>query len=509
MGEASDQARNSSRDAEELRQIEYFDVLIVGTGISGIGAAYRLQTECRGKTFVILEARNAIGGTWDQFCYPGVRSDSDMYTLGFPFRPWKESKAIADGPAILRYLRETASEYGIDHKIRFGHQVTSATWSSANGMWTVTVLRDKSEIVCFRCRFLYMCCGYYDYAEGHSPKWQGMDRYRGRIVHPQHWPADLEYKDRRVIVIGSGATAVTLIPAMAKTAAHVTMLQRSPTYIISRPSHDRLANTLLQRLPVQLAYRIARWKHIALVTFFYHLARQEPEFTKKLILRLIKQQLSPGYDVGTHFSPRYNPWDQRLCLVPDSDLFEAIRSGRASVVTDEIETFTENGVRLKSGDEIEADVIVTATGLKLNVLGGMRVVIDGMSVNMVHTLKYKEIMYSDIPNLAWAFGYVNASWTLKTDLTAIYICRLLNYMEAHNYDYCTPRNRDKDVAEEFPVKLTSGYFQRASAILPKQGSKTPWRLYDTYPQDVLALRLGRVNDGTMEFSRCRNRSSSL
>jgi monooxygenase len=502
-------AQSAPPSAGEVRNIEHFDVLIVGAGLSGIGAAYHLQKECPAKSFVILEGRDAIGGTWDLFRYPGIRSDSDMFTLGYRFRPWREAKAIAAGPSILKYVRETARECGIDRKIRFGHRVTRASWSSREAAWTVEAAGPKGKEVRFVCNFLYMCSGYYDYAQGYMPGWPGMDRFRGRIVHPQQWPEDLDYAGRRIVVIGSGATAVTLVPALAETAAHVTMLQRSPTYIVSRPSEDLIANWLRKRLPARLAYAMVRWKNVLLTMYFYNLARRRPAQTKKGILRLIQQQLGPGYDVGKHFSPRYNPWDQRLCLVPDADLFSVIRLGKASIATDEIETFTETGLRLKSGEELEADIIVTATGLNLKVLGGMQLSIDGAQVDLSRTLNYKGAMYSDIPNLASAFGYTNASWTLKADLTAQYVCRLLNYMDAHGYDSCTPRKRDPAIVEEPFVNFTSGYFQRASAILPKQGSRRPWRLYQNYILDILMLRLGGVDDGAMEFIRAQNNSPAV
>lgn len=487
--------------AEAEVRPEHFDVLIVGAGLSGIGAAYHLQTECPAKTFAILEGRNASGGTWDLFRYPGIRSDSDMFTLGYRFRPWVGAKAIADGPSILKYVRDAAGEYGIDRKIRYGHQVTRASWSTQDSRWTVDATNPDGKLVQFVCNFLYMCSGYYDYSEGYMPGWPGMERFRGRIVHPQKWPDDIEYEGKRIVVIGSGATAVTLVPALASTAAHVTMLQRSPTYIVARPSEDVIANWLRKLLPARTAYAIVRWKNVLLGMYFYNLARRKPGVTKKGILKLVQQELGPEYDVEKHFSPRYNPWDQRLCLIPDSDLFSSIRAGKSSIVTDEIETFTETGLRLRSGNEIEVDIIVTATGLKLKVLGGMQVVIDGAPADLARTLTYKGMMYSDVPNLASAFGYTNASWTLKADLTAEYICRLLNYMDARGFESCTPRRRDPGIVEEPMVNFTSGYFQRSIANLPKQGSKKPWKLYQNYAMDLLALRFGTVDDGTMEFNR--------
>lgn len=485
--------------ARDERRPEQFDVLIVGAGLSGIGAAYHLQTECPGKSFVILEARSASGGTWDLFRYPGVRSDSDMFTLGYRFRPWREAKAIAEGPSILRYIRETATEHGIDRKIRFGHKVIRACWSSQDARWTVEAADANGETVQFACNFLYMCSGYYDYSEGYMPVWPGMERFRGQIVHPQKWPEDLEYRGKRMIVIGSGATAVTLVPALADSAGHVTMLQRSPTYIVARPSEDVIANFLRKLLPARAAYAMVRWKNVLIGMYFYGLARRRPDYMRQGILNLVRKELGPKYDVEKHFSPRYNPWDQRLCLVPDSDLFATIRAGKASIVTDEIETFTETGLRLRSGNEIEADIIVTATGLRLKLLGGTQIVVDGAPVDMSRTLGYKGVMFSDIPNFASAFGYTNASWTLKADLTAAYVCRLLNYMDERGYASCTPRKRDPEIVEEPMVNFTSGYFLRASASLPKQGSKKPWRLYQNYALDTFALRFGKVDDGTMEF----------
>jgi monooxygenase len=493
--------------AEEGQGAEHFDVLIVGAGLSGIGAAYHLQTRCPTKAFTILEGRNTIGGTWDLFRYPGVRSDSDMYTLGYQFRPWREAKAIADGPSILRYIRETARENGIDRKIRYGHQVVRASWSSAEAKWTVEAQVSGGKSIAFTANFLYMCSGYYDYVEGYMPGWRGMNDYRGRIVHPQQWPDDFECKGKRIVVIGSGATAVTLVPALAESAAHVTMLQRSPTYIVARPSEDVIANWLRRKVSARLAYGLVRWKNVLIQMYFYNLARRKPAKTKQGIMRLAQEALGPEYDVEKHFSPRYNPWDQRLCLIPDADLFSAIRAGKASVITDEIATFTETGMRLQTGGELEADIIVTATGLKLKLLGGMQVVVDGVAVTPSRAMTYKGLMYSEIPNLASTFGYTNASWTLKADLTAEYICRLLNHMDARGYDYCTPRRRDPSIAEEPAINFTSGYIQRASGILPKQGSKKPWKLHQNYALDLLDLRFASIDDGTMEFTRLKDKDT--
>ncbi|HEU4327018.1 MAG TPA: NAD(P)/FAD-dependent oxidoreductase, partial [Roseiflexaceae bacterium] len=468
---------------------EHLDVLIVGAGLSGISAAYHLRTYCPTKRYAILEGRDAIGGTWDLFRYPGVRSDSDMHTLGYRFRPWREAKAIADGPSILNYVRETAQLYGIDKKIRFGHRALRASWSSADARWTVEVERGpEREPVTFTCSFLYMCSGYYDYERGHTPAWPGVEHFSGRLVHPQQWPQDLDYSGKRVVVIGSGATAVTLVPAMTDKAAHVTMLQRSPTYIVTLPAEDAIANWLHKVLPSKTAHRLARWKSIALGMYFYNVARRWPEATKRNILAMVRQQLGPDYDVDTHFTPRYNPWDQRLCLVPDGDLFNAIKAGRASIATGEIDSFTETGVRLRSGEELEADIVVTATGLSLKLLGGVQLAVDGTPVELSETLAYKGMMYSEVPNLASAFGYTNSSWTLKCELIAEYVCRLLNYMDQHGYAQCTPRRRDPSVTPEPALPLSSGYVQRSSHLLPRQGSKKPWRMYQNYLRDLMTLR---------------------
>ncbi len=483
--------------------MEHVDVLVVGAGLSGIGAACRLRMECPGKSFVILEGRAASGGTWDLFRYPGVRSDSDMYTLGYRFRPWRDPKAIADGPAILNYIRETAAEYGVDKMIRYGHRVRRASWSSEEARWTVEAETEPGKGVArFTCNFLHLCTGYYDYEGGYTPEWAGVERFRGRIVHPQKWPDDLDYAGQRVVVIGSGATAVTLVPALAQRAAHVTMLQRSPTYVVSRPAEDRLANWFRRRLPDGAAYALTRWKNVLLGMFFYNLARKRPELFKRMLAKGVRRQLGEAYD-AKHFTPRYNPWDQRLCLVPDSDLFRAIREGGASVVTDHIESFTETGLRLKSGQHLDADIIVTATGLVLKLISGLRLLVDGAPVGLPQTLVYKGMMFSEVPNLAFAIGYTNASWTLKCDLTAEYVCRLLNHMDGHGYAVCTPRVNDPDLGDEPVIDFTSGYVRRALHTLPRQGSKTPWRLHQNYVRDLSMMRYGRVDDGTMEFKKAR------
>ncbi|HEU5198232.1 MAG TPA: NAD(P)/FAD-dependent oxidoreductase [Ktedonobacterales bacterium] len=481
--------------------IEHLDVLIVGAGLSGIGTAYYLQTRCPQKRYAILEGRKAIGGTWDLFRYPGIRSDSDMYTLGYDFRPWQDKKAIADGSLILSYIRETAAEFGIDQQIRFDHRVRRATWSSADALWTVeAACGPNQEIVRFTCNFLCMCTGYYDYAQGYSPQWPGLERFAGRVVHPQQWPEELDYAGKQIVVIGSGATAVTLVPALAEQAAHTTMLQRSPTYIVARPSEDALAQRLHKVLPGKFSYHLVRWRSILLGIYFYNLMRRRPEAAKQAIIRMAQKQLGPDYDVGTHFTPVYNPWDQRLCLAPDGDLFRAITSGNVSMVTDQIETFTEQGIRLRSGQELAADIIVTATGLNMRLMSGVQLVVDEVPIDLAKTLSYKGMMYSDIPNLASAFGYTNASWTLKSELIAQYICRLLNFMDRHGYAQCTPRRQDRALAEDPVVPLTSGYVQRAVHTLPRQGSHKPWKMYQNYVRDLVSFRFNSVNDGTMEFT---------
>jgi cation diffusion facilitator CzcD-associated flavoprotein CzcO len=489
--------------AAATRAVEQFDVLIVGAGLSGIGAAWHLQKECPRKSYAILEGRAASGGTWDLFRYPGVRSDSDMYTLGYRFRPWQDAKAIADGPAILKYIREVASDHGIDSKIRYGHRVVAASWSTAEARWTVEVdcgpQRERRRLT---CNFLWMCSGYYDYAGGYLPDFPGMDQFKGRIVHPQKWPDDIDYAGKRVVVIGSGATAVTLVPAMADTgAAHVTMLQRSPTYMAMRPSKDPFATRLRRRLPLGLAYAMTRWRNVLFGMYVYQMCKRRPEKVKRLLLGGVRKALGPDYDIETHFTPRYNPWDQRLCLVPDADFFRTIRQGKVSVVTDHIDTFTETGIRLESGAELPADLIVTATGLVLIPLGGVRLTVDGRAVEPSQTFIYKGMMYSDVPNLASVFGYTNASWTLKADLVCEYVCRLLNRMDRKGYRYCMPHNSDPTLAAEPWVNFSSGYIQRALEHQPKQGSKRPWKLYQNYVLDLMSLRFGTLRDRAMTFVR--------
>ncbi|WP_342725086.1 NAD(P)/FAD-dependent oxidoreductase [Bradyrhizobium sp. B097] len=487
----------------------HFDVLIVGAGLSGIGAGYHLQTNCPDRSYAILEGRDCIGGTWDLFRYPGIRSDSDMYTLGYSFRPWTEPKAIADGPSILNYVRETARMYGIDKNIRFNHRVVRADWSSADSQWTVEVERGPEKTIeRLTCSFLFMCSGYYKYEHGYTPDFPGIADFAGRVVHPQKWTDDIDYAGKNVVVIGSGATAVTLVPEMAKTAAHVTMLQRSPTYVVARPDEDKVANWLRARLPAKLAYSLTRWKNVLLGMYFYRLCKRDPERVKKLILGGVRHALGPDYDVATHFTPSYNPWDQRLCLVPNGDLFQSLRSGGSSVVTDQIETFTRGGIKLKSGNVLDADVVVTATGLDLQVLGGLEIKVDGVPVDLSKTMNYKGLMYSGVPNLAAAFGYTNASWTLKCDLSCEYVCRMLNHMKANGYAQVTPRRNDPTVTELPWVDFSSGYIQRAAARFPKQGSRRPWRLYQNYALDIMTLRFGSLKDEAIEFLPARRASAA-
>ena len=493
---------------------EHVDVLIIGAGLSGVAAGWYVQMRLPGKRYAILEARDAIGGTWDLFRYPGVRSDSDMLTLGYSFRPWANPKAIADGPDILQYVRETAAAYSIDQRIRFRHRARRASWSTAESRWTVEVERQPAQVgapveqVEITCDFLFMCTGYYDYTEGYMPDWPDRERFTGRIIHPQQWPADLDYVGKRVVVIGSGATAVTLVPAMAERAAHVTMLQRSPTYIVARPSEDHIANWLRRRLPARLAHHIARWKNILLQMAFFQLAQRRPDLTRRNILNMTREQLGPDYDVEKDFTPSYNPWDQRLCLVPDADLFRAMRAGKVSIVTDQIERFTATGIRTRSGEELPADVIVTATGLRMRLMSGLRLVVDGAEVDLGKTLAYRGLMYSGVPNLASSFGYTNASWTLKCELIAQYVCRLLLYMEQHGYSECLPQ-RPIGAVEELPgVPLTSGYVRRALDSLPRQTTRSPWKVYQNYALDLLNFRFSPLEDGALVFSRRPSPQSS-
>jgi len=475
------------------------DVLIVGAGLSGIGAAKHLQMHSPQSSWCILESRDAIGGTWDLFRYPGIRSDSDMYTLGYSFKPWIDHKAIADGSTIRQYIQKTADENGITPHIRHGHSVTHASWSSSEACWTLTAnQKNNDQPVVLKARFLYLCCGYYSYKNGYQPNFPGQASFKGDWVHPQFWPEKLNYEQKKVVVIGSGATAVTLVPEMAKKAAHVTMLQRSPTYVISRPAEDGFSLTLQKFLPSKLAYQITRAKNVSLGMLSYQLARSQPEFVKRYLVKIAAKQLRSD-EQAQHFSPDYKPWDQRLCLIPDGDLFKQIRRGHASVVTDTIQTVTENGLQLSSGQFLEADIIVSATGLSLNMLGDIQVTVDGQAFKPSQAMAYRGMCLSGLPNAIMTFGYTNASWTLKADLTAVYACRLLNYMRQHGYRKVVPV-RDASVAEQDYLSFTSGYVQRASSILPKQGSRAPWQVNQNYIKDIFLIKYARLNDGIMQFS---------
>ena len=487
-----------------MASAEYFDVVIVGAGLSGIGSACHLGKECPGKTYLVLESRQAMGGTWDLFRYPGIRSDSDMHTLGYNFKPWRESKAIADGPAILKYIHETADEYHVNEHIRYGQQLIRAEWSSRAATWSLKVRETTTgEIRTIHCNILLVCAGYYSYEQAYVPEFPGRDRFAGPIVEPQFWPGDLDYRGKRVVVIGSGATAMTIVPEMAKDADQVVMLQRSPTYVIAQPDEDAIANFLRKVLPAKIAYAITRWKNVTLQQLSFRLARKRPEFAKRLLLKWVQKELGPGYDVETHFTPTYNPWEQRLCLVPNGDLFAAIRSGKASVVTDTIETFTETGIRLDSGHELDTDIIVTATGLKLIVLGGIDFEVDGQPVDFSQTVTYRGIMLEGLPNLVSTFGYINASWTLRADLIAEYACQLINYMDANGLRQCTPRLRDEDLdmsRQPYIVGFSSGYLQRVMDDLPKQGDRQPWLNPQNYKRDRKSYRKATFDDGALEFS---------
>lgn len=483
--------------------VEHLDVLVVGAGISGIGAGYHLQNLCPDRSYAIFEGRAQKGGTWDLFRYPGIRSDSDMFTLGFSFKPWTEAKAIADGPSILKYLDATARQFRIEDKIRYRHRVTAADWDSATARWTVAYENESGEAHTLTCSFLFMCTGYYRYARGYRPDFAGEENFKGPIIEPQLWPKDLDYAGKRVVVIGSGATAVTLVPSMAETAAHVTMLQRSPTYVVSRPGEDKMANTLRRFLPAKLAYALIRWRNILGQQYIYNQARKNPGRVKDMLLKMVREQLGPDFDVETHFTPTYDPWTQRLCLVPDADLFKAIRQGSASVVTDQIETFTPEGIKLKSGQVLEADIIVAATGLELEVLGGLPIRVDGRLVEPGKTFNYKGFMFSDVPNLASVFGYINASWTLKADLIAVQVCRLLNRMKKLGADECRPVNDDPAMPEMPWFDFSSGYIQRGMPRMPKLGPAEPWIAHQNYLKDRAFFSEKNIEDGVMRFTKAK------
>jgi len=490
----------STVDSPAGTRVEQLDVVIVGAGISGVGAACYLASRLPQKSFAILEERECSGGTWDLFRYPGIRSDSDLHTYAYAFKPWLRDEAIADGPAILAYLREAARENGVDEHIRYRQRVLSASWSSENARWTVNVQPADGEAFIVQCSWLFIAAGYFRYDQGYLPHFEGLEQFAGPVVHPQHWPEDLDYAGRRVVIIGSGATAVTLLPAMAERAAHVTMLQRSPSYIISLPRHDPIAGLLARVLPARRAYELTRRKNVWLQRNLYRLSRSRPGLVRRLLRRGVERRLPPDFDVDTHFTPTYDPWDQRLCAVPDGDMFAAISEGRASVVTDHISRFTETGILLESGNELPADIVVTATGLDLQALGGIDVDVDGVPVDLADSLVYKSAMLSDVPNLAFVFGYTNSSWTLKVDLVCDYVCRVIAFMDERRYDACVPTNGDPQMQTRPFLDFSAGYVQRALDRFPRQGTG-PWEVLMSYRDDVRRLRDGAVDDGVLRFSR--------
>ena len=488
--------------------MNHFDMIIIGAGLSGIGAACHLQSKHPNKSYKIIESRERMGGTWDLFRYPGVRSDSDMHTLGYSFKPWLSAKSIADGPAIRDYIKESAAEFGVDQHIQYERKVVAASWDSATARWTLTLENtgdldgSTAEPETLTCNFIYSCTGYYRYDQGFTPDFADADQFKGQIVHPQLWPQDLDYSGKRVIVIGSGATAITLVPSLAKTAGHVTMLQRSPTYVLSSPDEDAMSQRLRRWFPEQLAYDLTRWKNVTAQALLFQLSRRYPNYVKKLIRKVVQGWMGDDFDIDTHFNPSYKPWDQRLCLVPNGDLFRSLRKGTSSIVTDHIERFTENGIQLKSGETLEADIIVTATGLELLLLGGLKLEVDGVEKKVSDSLTYKGMMFSGIPNFALAAGYTNASWTLKCDLTSNYVCRLISYMDKHQYQYCVANN-DPSVKRLQFLDLASGYVDRAMDQFPKQGDKSPWKLHQNYLLDIMNLRLGSVQDKAMGFHKAK------
>lgn len=474
------------------------DIIVVGAGISGIAAGYNLQKSCPNKSFAILEGRSSLGGTWDLFKYPGVRSDSDMHTLGFRFKPWIHKKSIADGPSILEYLNETVDEYNLREKISFNQKVISSNWSSDKSVWELKVLSNGDEIS-MTCNFLFLCGGYYSYDKPFMPKFPNQEEFQGKLIHPQFWDESLDYTNKKVIVIGSGATAITLVPAIAKKAEHVTMLQRSPSYVISGPGEDSWSHSLNKILPIRLSYFLIRWKNILRTSLGFYLSRKYPNWIKKRIIDLVRDELGQDYDVEKHFTPRYNPWDQRMCLVPDSDLFASIRDGKASVVTDLIKSFNKDGILVESGEQINADIIISATGIEINMLNDINVFVDDEKVVPNAKLAYKGMMLSGVPNLAFTFGYVNASWTLRADLTCEYVCRLLNLMDKQKVSVCLPEEDSNAVVDDEYIDFTSGYVQRALDIMPKQGIKAPWRNYQNYLKDIFLVRLFSIKDSTLKF----------
>ncbi len=481
--------------------IQEFDVVIVGAGLSGISAAYYLKKKCPNKTFTILERREQIGGTWDLFRYPGVRSDSDMFTLGYSFKPWQSDKSIAPGDSIRNYVKDTAKENDIEKHIQFQQKLVSSSWSSKEARWTLDVEQSDGNIQQVRTNFVMGCSGYYNYDKAYTPNFDGIEHFKGQVVHPQFWPTNFDYADKKVVVIGSGATAVTLVPAMTDKAAHVTMLQRSPTYMANLPSEDKLANTLKRLLPPKLAYALTRSKKIIFGAGFFKLSRTRPAMVKKLLLKGVASQLKDKSLVKKHFTPSYNPWDERLCAVTDGDMFKGINKGNISVVTDHIEQFTENGIQLKSGVILEADIVITATGLVLKNPNDTPVFVDGKQVDFPSAFSYKGMMVSEVPNMSNTVGYTNASWTLKADLIHAYVCRLINYMDESNQDYCVSKVENPNMEPEFALDFSSGYVKRSIHLLPKQGDRKPWKLFNNYFLDFLSLKIGSLQDDAIEFHR--------
>lgn len=479
--------------------LPFYDVIIVGAGLSGIGAAYHVQSKCKDKSIAILEARESMGGTWDLFNYPGIRSDSDMYTLGFSFNPWTETKTLADGPSILQYIKDTAKKYGIDEKIQYNHKVLDANWSDEERIWTVTIANhNKVQHTQLKCRFLFMCSGYYNYEGGHDPDFEGSELFQGKIIHPQKWDPAINYDNKKVVVIGSGATAVTMVPEMAKRAEKVTMLQRSPTYVISLPGEDVVGKFLGKILPMKVVYPLIRWKNILISMGLYQFSKRWPGKMRQMMQKHIKQVIGKDYDIK-HFDPHYKPWDQRLCIVPEDDLFKAIKEGKAEVVTDTIERFTEKGMQLSSGEELEADLVVKATGLRVQLLGGMTLSKNGEEMKVKDLHVYRGVMFSNIPNFAIAVGYTNASWTLKCDLNCHFVTRIINHMDQKNAEVCTPRFDSNAFTEEPLLDIESGYIQRAKDQLPQQGSKAPWKVYQNYIRDLFSIKLGSIDDEYLEY----------
>ena len=487
--------------------MNHFDMIIIGAGLSGIGAACHLQLKHPNKSYKIIESRERMGGTWDLFRYPGVRSDSDMHTLGYSFKPWLDAKAIADGPAIRDYIKESAAEFGVDQHIHYQRKVVAAAWDSTTAKWTLTLENTSSderrETEILTCNFIYSCTGYYRYDQGYTPEFPDVEQFKGQLIHPQLWPEDLDYADKNVVVIGSGATAITVVPEMAKTAKHVTMLQRSPTYVVSRPGRDPFALRMNRWLPSKLAYLVTRWKNVSMQALIYQYSRRRPQKMKAFLLSLTRRELAGKVDVDTHFNPKYNPWDQRLCLVPDSDLFRSLRKGTSSVVTDQIKRFTKTGIKLESGALLKADIVVTATGLELLPMGGMEIEVDGEPMSLPETMGYRGMMLSDIPNFVLAAGYTNASWTLKCDLTSEYVCRMLNHMDKKGFAYCVPRTSDPAMERVSFLDLASGYVDRSIDRFPKQGLRSPWKLYQNYLLDILSLRFGALSDKALEYGKIK------